>query len=287
MRSLLLLLLLTAAIAQAAVSPEKIENVRRLLRDGKVAAAESAANALIAANPAEAEAYALLASVSVAKGDPDAAIAAAEKAAELAPASGDYQRQLGDAYGFAAQKAGMLSKMGLAKKCGAAYEKAVALDPANLDARSSLLGYYQNAPSMMGGGMDKAHAQAAEIRKLDANRGRLAYATLYAADKKFAEAFTQLEEALKATPENYAALYQFGRLAAITGERIDRGLEALKQCLTLPPPPNTPGHAAAQWRIGNLLEKKNDPAGARTAYEAALKFDPKFTQAADSLKKLK
>jgi cytochrome c-type biogenesis protein CcmH/NrfG len=39
--------------------------------------------------------------------------------------------------------------------------------------------------------------------------------------------------------------------------------------------------------MGNILEKKNDPTGARAAYAAALRLDPKFTQAADALKKLK
>jgi len=286
---LFLLLLLSAALACAAVSPGQIENVQRLLRDHRVSEAGAAANALVAANPTAAEAYALLASVAVATGDPDAAVAAAEKAAELAPASGDYQRQLGDAYGFAAQKAGLLSKMGWAKKCGAAYEKAVALDPANVGARSSLMGYYQNAPSMMGGGMEKAYAQAEEIKKLDANRGHLAYAALYAADKKFDLALAEFDEVLKVSPDDYAALYQVGKLAAVSGQSLDRGLASLRRCLELPVPDalNTPSHAAAQWRIGNILEKKSDPAGARTAYEAALQLDPKFTQAAEALKKLK
>jgi hypothetical protein len=43
---LLISLLLTAAFAHAAVAPEKIENVRGLLRDRKVNAAESAANGI-------------------------------------------------------------------------------------------------------------------------------------------------------------------------------------------------------------------------------------------------
>lgn len=285
---LLIFLLLTAAVAHAAVSPAQSENVRNLLRDHKVNAAESAANALLAANPADPEAYALLGSVHVAKDDADNAVKACEKAVELAPASSEYQLQLGDTYGFAAQKAGMLGKMGWAKKCRSAYEKAVELDPANLNARSSLMTFYQQAPSMMGGGVDKAYEQAAAIRKLDATRGHRAYATLYAADKKFDLALAEFDEVLRTSPDDYAALYQVGKLAATSGQYLDRGLTSLRRCLELTPPAasGTPGHAAAQWRLGNILEKKNDPAAARAAYETALKLDPKFSQAADSLKKL-
>lgn len=285
MRSLILLLL-TAALAHAAVPTEKIENVRGLLRDRKLAAAETAANALADAHPADAEAYALLGSVRVAKGDADGAVKACEKAAELAPKNGEYQRQLGDAYGLAAQKAGMFSKMSWGKKVIAAYEKAVELDPANLTARGSLMSFYQMAPAMMGGGLDKAYAQAAEIKKLDADRGRVAYAILYVGEKKYAEALAEIEAVLQSTPDHYAALFQYGRISALTGERIDRGMDALKKCLTSPPTPGAPGHDAAHWRLGNLWEKKGDKPAARAAYEAALAINPGFQQAIDALKKL-
>ena len=285
MRSLILLLL-TAALAHAAVSPEKIENVRGLLRDRKLAAAESAANALIAAHPAEAEAYALLGSVRVAKGDPDGAVKAGEKAVQLAPASSEYQRQLGDIYGFAAQKAGMLSMMSWAKKSRFAYEKAVELDPKNLTARQSLMSFYQMAPGMMGGGSDKAYAQAAEIKKLDDTRGRVAYAILKIGEKKYAEAFAEIEAVLQSTPDHYAALFQFGRAAALSGTRLDEGIAALKKCLALPPTSGAPGHDAAHWRLGVIWEKKGDTPAARAAYEASLKINPQFQQAIDALKKL-
>ena len=170
----LLLSLLTAATASAAIAPEKVENVRSLIRARNLPAAETAANALVAANPSEAEAHALLGNVQIGKGNAEAAVKAYEKAVALAPADGDLQRQLGDAYGFAAQKAGMFGMVGFAKKCRIAYEKAVELEPANLNARNSLMTYYQQAPSIAGGGMDKAYAQAAEIKQLDAVRGRVA-----------------------------------------------------------------------------------------------------------------
>lgn len=282
----LILLLLTAAVARAALAPAQSEAIRGLLREHKFPQAESAANALVAANPKEAEAYALLSSVCMAKGDPDGAVQAGEKAVELAPKSSEYQNQLGDTYGFAASKAGMFSKMSLGKKGMAAYEKAVELDPKNLSARLNLMSFYQMAPSMMGGGADKAYAQAAEIKKLDANRGRLAYAMVYTREKKFTEAAAELEETLKANPDDYAALYQVGKLAVVSGEHLDRGVEALKKCLTLTPPVAAPGHDAAQWRLGMLWEKKGDKAAARAAYQAALAINPNFQQAIDSLKKL-
>jgi len=276
----------TPVLALAAIPPDQSENIRGLVRDRRFNAAEIAVKALLAAHPAEAEAQALLASVRRARNDATGAVQAAEKAVELDPTSSTLQLQLGDTYGFAARKAGMLSMIRLGKKCLVAYEKAVALDPANLEARSSLMTVYQQAPSMMGGGTDKAYEQAAAIRRLDAGHGHVAYAQLYAAEKKYAEAFAELEAVLQAAPDDYAALYQFGRLTALSGERIDRGLAALKKCLALPPPPDSPGLEAVHWRLGNLWEKKGDKQAARAAYEAALAVAPDFPQASESLKKL-
>lgn len=285
MRSLVLLLLAAASV-HAAVPADKSAQIRRLIRDHQVAAAETAARTLLAVHPAEAEVHALLASVFVAKDTADAAVASAEKAAKLAPANSEYQRQLGDIYRFAAEKTGLLGKMGLAKKCRLAYEKAVELDPANLDARSSLMGFYQVVPGVMGGGLEKAREQATAIRQIDASRGLIAYAMLDIGEKKYAEAFAGLEAALLAAPDSYPALFQFGRLTAITGERVDQGMTALRKCLTLTPTPGAPGHDATYWRLGNLWERKGDKPAARAAYLAALTANPGFAQASESLAKL-
>lgn len=280
------LIIATAALGFAAIPAEKTDSVRALLNARKFPDAEAAANALVKAHPQEAEAHALLGQVRTAQGEGEAGAKSLEKACELAPKNGEYQRLLGDAYGTAAQKAGLLSKMSLGKKSFAAYEKAVELEPTNVAARQSLMLVYYQAPSMMGGGIDKAYAQAAEIKKLDATRGRVAYATLYTSEKKYAEAFAELEDVIKASPGNYPALFQFGRLTALSGERVDRGVAALQQCLTLPPPPNSPGHDAAHWRLGMLWEKKGDKKAARAEYEAALKVTPGYSQAVEALKKL-
>jgi Flp pilus assembly protein TadD len=48
-----------------------------------------------------------------------------------------------------------------------------------------------------------------------------------------------------------------------------------------------PSLAAAHFRLGNILQKKGDKAGARNEYETALKIDPKQNLAREALAKLK
>jgi tetratricopeptide (TPR) repeat protein len=278
-------LLALLAVTRSVAAPS-LDEARKLLSARDLPGAKAAFEQIAAAEPGNAEAFSYLSRVALATDDVAAAVTAGEKAVALAPQNSDYRRRLGDAYGRSAQKAGIFSKLSFANKCREAYEKAVALDPANLDARNALVVYYTQAPSIAGGGLDKAYAQAAEINRLDPNRGRGVTASLYVHEKKYAEAFGLYEEILRASPDDYAALYQIGRLAAVTGERAERGLAALTRCLALPVPDGQPGAAPVQWRIGNLREKLGDKAAARVAYEAALKADPKFAAAAESLKKL-
>ena len=279
---LLLLLATTTFAADSALR----EQVTALFRQRLWAEAQAILEKAVAAEPDNAEAHYYLGVSFLNRNDAGHALPSLEKAVALAPANSNYVRHVGDAYGMTAQKAGLLSKMGWAKKCKAAYDKAVELDPTDINARWSVMEFCRQAPGFLGGGLDGAYAQAAEIKKLDPTRGRAAYASLYTADQKYSEAFAVYDELLKESPEDYGTLYQVGRLAAISGEHLDRGLAALRKCLTQNPGQGGPGHAAAHWRIGNILEKQNDKPGARAAYQAALQADPKFAQATESLKKL-
>lgn len=242
---------------------------------------------LAATDPKNAEAHYYLGVLAQLRNDTDEAVSQLEAATTLDPKNSDYFSELGGAYGNAAQKAGFFSQMGLAKKCQAALEKAVELNPDNLGARNGLVSYYRAAPSLIGGGKDKAYAQAAEIRKRDPIMGATVLGSLYIAEKKYDEAFALFEQVLKTTPDHYLALYSIGRTAAQTGQRLERGEQALRRCLELTPGKNEPGHAAAHWRLGNLAEKRQNSAAARAEYQAALKADPSFPQARDSLAKLK
>lgn len=259
---------------------------RELVKQRRWPDAQAALATITAAEPKQAEAWSLLGRVQLARNDAEAAVASLEQATTLEPSSSEYQRQLGDAYGASALKAGMLGKLSFARKCKAAYDKAVELDPKNIDARWSVMEFCRQAPAIAGGGLEGAYAQAEEIRKLDPARGRSALATIYVAEKKMVAAFGLFDEALAASPEDYATLYQLGRLCAMTGQRLDQGLTVLRKCLTMTPPEGQPGPAPVNWRIGNLLEKQGDKPGAKAAYEAALAADATFVPAMESLRKL-
>ena len=205
------------------------------------------------------------------------------KAAELEPTNATY---LADFGGSSMQLAGKTRSLTAASRGKDAMIKAIALNPENLDAREGLMPFYAQAPFIVGGSASKAAAQAEEIAKRDPNRGLLAQVTVKTAAKKYAEAIKNCEDFLKQTPDHYLALYQIGRIASISGENVDRGIVTLRRCLELTPPANAGTHANAQFRLGTLYEKKGDKPTARAAYEAALKMDPAYKNAADALAKL-
>jgi tetratricopeptide (TPR) repeat protein len=282
-------MLLASVLAASVLAAESAElaGARALFEAGRFPEAKLAFERLLAAEPANADVHYYLGRLALDRGDDDTAISELGRAEELAPGSARVHGALGNAYGRSAQKAGLLSKYGLARKCVAEFERAAALEPANVGYHESLLEFYYRAPSLVGGGSEKAANEAAIIMRLDPRRGHRAYATLDLANGKYDLAFAELEEVLKSAPDDYASLYQLGRLAALSGHNLDRGLGALRTCLKLKEPQGAPSHAAAQWRVGNILERKGDAAGARVAYESALRLDPKFTPASEALEKLR
>ena len=272
--------------AGPALPPTPLTEAIGLFQARKLPEAQAAFAKIAAAEPKNAEAAQYLGLLALMRNDSEQAVQWLEKATQLAPTNSFYCRLLGDAYGQSAGKAGVFSKFGFAKKFLACYDKAIELDPNNLDARNGRVEYYRQAPAIVGGGMDKAYAEAAEIRRRDPLRGATVLGNLYIGEKKYAEAFALVDELIAQNPANKALLYQVGRLAALSGQQLDRGESALKEYFQHTPALDEPPLYNAHWRLGTLYERKGDKAAARAEYETALQFRPDYSAAQNALKKL-
>lgn len=251
----------------------------------------------------------------------EAAVASFEKCVAQAAGDSRYHHWLGRALGLQAQQAGMFKAMGMIGRIRESLEKAVELNPANLEARQDLTLLYLITPSVAGGSKEKARSQVDAIRRRDpalaaqlegdlANAekrlddARAAYqraaqlapnraeplvrqALIFQRAKQWEEAFGALERALKAESRNPSALYQFGRTGALSGQRLEKAEASLRTYLTLRPEFSDPPFSAAHFRLGNVLEKKGDAAGAKAEYATALRLDPKNKEARAALEKLK
>jgi len=285
-QTLRLLLFSLAAATALAAEPAELARARELFEASRLPEAQDALDGLLATEPASAEVHYYVGELALERGDSSTAVRELERSVELAPDSARGHMALVDAYGRSAEKASMFGAFGLARKCHGEYLRAVALDPASVDLHERLFEYYSRAPFVLGGGSDKAAREAAIIERIDPLRLRQAYAAVYLADGKFELALAELDKVLASAPDDYASLFQVGHVAAVSGRYLDRGLASLRRCLGLAVPLGAPSHQAAQWRLGNLLERKGDAAGARLAYQAALKLDPRFTPASEALRAL-
>lgn len=248
--------------------------------------AAAAFESILSADPKNAAAHHYLGRTILKRNDKTAleeALASLARAVELEPDNAVY---LGIYGGASLQLAGRTHSLSAANKGREAMEQALRLDPNYLEAREGLFQFYQRAPWPVGSAA-KAKVQLEEIRKRDPDLATILEVGSKTNAREYAAAFKLCEDVLRKNPDNYTALYHFGRTASISGQNLERGLTSLQRCLQLDPPtPAAPSHSNVSQRIGNVLEQLNRPTDARAAYHSALELDPANRQAADALRKL-
>jgi tetratricopeptide (TPR) repeat protein len=112
-----------------------------------------------------------------------------ERAIEFDGTQANYHLWLGRTYGYQAQQAPSSEQFFLARKVRKCLEKAVELNPDLVEARVDLISFYLQAPSLLGGSIDKAKLQAAEIAKRDPDQGKLAWQQCQHAEQNGAPLF--------------------------------------------------------------------------------------------------
>ena len=163
----------------------------------------------------------------------DNAVKNGEKAVSLAPDNSMYHLWLGREYGEKANAANPLSAASLAKKAKAEFEQAVKLDPANVQAHADLAEYYTDAPSIMGGGTDKARDQATQVAQYNQATSHWILSIVAEKEKRYPDVEKELQEAIKVA-KNPAQYWM--NLASFYRRRsqLDNMQKAMSQALAQP-----------------------------------------------------
>jgi len=320
-RLLLSLALCALAVAgSAGTAGSKSEEGIQLFEARKFEKARSSLETAVREDPQDARAASYLGRVYLEVGNSDRAVEWMGRSVALESANAEYHLWLGRAYGYQAMRASVLKQPALARKVRKEFEEASRLDPDNLEARFGLIEFYLRAPGILGGSPKKADEQAEEIRRRDALQGyrasgRIAehrkdldraLAQYDAAAREFpekaepfywmgallvrksdyAKAFEVYEKLLERNTSEMKAYYQIGRVASLSGQRLERGKECLTLYLQHEPKPDEPSLASAHYRLGLLYEKTGNRDLARREYSAALDLEPALPDARQALKKI-
>ena len=142
------------------------------------------------------------------------AATACQQAVNLNNKNSDYSMWLGRVLGQQANHASFLSAYGDAKKSLAAMQTAVQLNPQNGPALMDLGDYYAQAPSIAGGGTDKAQQVASQLDKVDAARAAQLRGDIAMQQKNYtaAEQYYKQAAAVSSTPADaWSVLASFYR----------------------------------------------------------------------------
>lgn len=213
----------------------------------------------------------------------------------------------------------MLAKLTWARRMRSAYQDALEADPKHVPAYWALMEYHLEAPAIAGGSRDEARRHADSIAAIDARSGHLAHARLARQEENqdaearhlraaleleveretafrlglveqrregWNEAFAVFEALLENDPEDHGALYQVGRTAALSGQRLKRGEAALRAYLRVERRRNLPSEAGARMRLGQILAHAGRNDEARAELERAVALDPDLETARNALNDL-
>jgi tetratricopeptide (TPR) repeat protein len=230
------------------------------------------------------------------------AVDALKRAVTLAPTNAEYRRWLARA---AAEIADREHSFTMARRVRQELEQAVRLDPSSLAIRRDLMGFYLEAPWLVGGGDGKARTQIDAIAALDPVAGHLARAAYWRHKNDGGRARAEYEAVFKARPTmmapyleaaefyeraddaaglrtaiDYAQkidsdepqlLYFRGVLGILTNTDFDKTEKTLVTYLDrVPPRSDRPGPAATHEWLGRLYELGGRPEQAMTEFRKAL-----------------
>jgi len=188
-----------------------------------------------------------------------------QKAVALDPNNSVYYHWLGRAFGRWAETGSMFTAMSHASKARQNFEKAIELDPHNSEAVNDLFEFYVEAPSFIGGGIDKAVRLADQIARLDAAEGQYAQARIEEKKKEYRRAEKHFRRAMELAPHQVGRVIDLAKFLAKRGrfEESDKAFLAAERIA-----PNAPKLMYA--RAAAYIQAKRNIEAAKSLLEKYL-----------------
>jgi len=293
-------------------APGFADSARDMLAAGRIDDAISTLNERLSSSPTDAESANLLCRAYFALDQFDRAEPSCKKAISLEPNNSRYHRWMAHVYGEMAKRANFLAAVSLAGKVREELERAVQLNPKDVDTRAELAEFYLEAPSAIGGGLDKARAQAKLIGATDPAREHCVYARIAEKNHDAATAEREYHEMIEASHDDSEAwlnlalffrhqnrLDEMEQTLVRTSQahmskpdvlvevaqnlyRIGRNpvlaIQMLRRYLASGPVEEAPAFKA-HYLLGSLFEKQGDKADALREYQNSLSLTRQFDQA--------
>ena len=308
-----LLMLMAASTAGMA------DSAQEMLSAGRIDDAIAQLNGRLSAAPSDAESSNLLCRAYYALDDWDRAESSCRKAVALDPDNSRFHLWLGRVYGEKADRANFLSAARLATKVRGEFERAVQLNPKDVEARLDLAEFYVAAPGVMGGGEQKAREQAQYIAALSPGREHWVYARIAEQKKDAATAereyhqyidlshgdaeawlnlalflrrqkrLDEMEQAVVKLSQSRITkpdvLVEAAAMLNRAGRNYSLATELLESYLAAGPVEAAPAFRA-RYLLGALREKQGDKAGAAQEYRASLALVRNFGTAQQALNRV-
>jgi tetratricopeptide (TPR) repeat protein len=297
-----------------------LDSAPALLAAGRVDDAISALRGKINTSPNDGESYHLLCRAYFSLGNWDQAISACEKSVALQPGNSRYHLWLGRAYGEKADASSFFSAAGLAKKVRHEFERAVQLSPDSVDARTDLAEFYLEAPGIVGGGRDKAEAQAQTLAALDPSKahwvnGRIAeknkdlamaereyraaidashgsalawfnLALFYRHSQRWNDMENAINHMASAQMDRPEVLMEAGEILIRSGRNFPAAVQLIRRYLSSRSTVEEAPAFKAHYLLGTVFEKQGDKQAAAQEYRTALSLASGFSRAQQALDRL-
>lgn len=320
MRRAVNVVFLTLVLSAMLGATDAVASPADLLAAGRIDDVISSLQVQIKASPQDAASYNYLCRAYYAVDDWDHAVSNCEKAVKLVPQSSEYHLWLGRAYGLKADHVNPFSAASLAGKLRKEFERAVELAPDSADARSDLGEFYVDAPGIVGGGLDKAHAQADALATLAPAKahylnGRIAEKQKdpNAAEKEYRAAIEashgnandwlnlalffrhinradEMEQALmraaSASKGQNEVLVEISEILQRAGRNLPAATQLVRRYIDSDSPTEKSPMFKAHYVLGSALEKQGDKRGAEQEYRAALALAANFSPARQALRNI-